>query len=251
MVIMNPFSLSEKTILITGASSGIGKQTALTLSGLGAKLFITGKNEARLKECFSQLDENQHRHFCADLTDLKQLSGLTEQLPPLNGLVYCAGIWKSTPIKFLQTETTLELFQLNFIAAQALVSNLLRQKKILPGASIVFVTSIAAQFPYKGSAAYAASKAALESFSKTLSLEVAHQKIRSNCIAPAMVQTPMYEQTKEKLSGNLMHHHTNQYPLGTGKPENIANAIAFLLSDASEWMTGTTLQMDGGLNVGS
>lgn len=248
---MHSFNLSGKTILVTGASSGIGRQTALTLSQMGAKLVISGQSERRLNEILVELENDEHLAFPADLTDSSQLAALTEQLPVLNGMAFCAGIWKSAPIKFLQPELAMQLLQINYLAPQALVSQLLQQKKLHHLSSLVFVSSIAAQHPYKGGSAYAASKAALEAFSKTLSLEVAHIGIRSNCVAPAMVQTQIFEQSQNLVSENLMTQHAQQYPLGIGKPLDVAHAIAYLLSDASEWITGTTLRLDGGLSVGA
>ncbi len=248
---MHAFNLSGKTILVTGASSGIGRQTALTLSKMGARLVISGRNEMRLNEGLAELENDNHLVFPADLTDSYQLTAVTAQLPMLNGMAFCAGIWKSAPIKFLTPELAIKLLQINYLAPQALVSLLLQQKKLQHQSSLVFVSSIAAQHPYKGGSAYSASKAALEAFSKTLSLEVAHIGIRSNCVAPAMVQTQMLEQSQNLVSENMMSQHAQQYPLGLGKPLDVAHAIAFLLSDASEWITGTTLRLDGGLSVGS
>lgn len=192
---MQNFSLTGKTILITGGSSGIGQQTAVTLAQLGAKLFITGRNTTRLQETLSMLPENGHITAPFDLANTAQLPEMVEGLPPLNGLAHCAGIWKPCPVKFLKEHSLQQIMQINFVAPAMLTAELLRQKKLLSGSSVVFISSVAAQHPYKGGGAYSASKAALEAYCKTLALEYAGKNMRANCVAPAMVKTPMYEET--------------------------------------------------------
>ncbi|HRI28952.1 MAG TPA: SDR family oxidoreductase [Chitinophagales bacterium] len=240
-------NLQNKTILVTGASSGIGRECAIVLSGMGAELVISGKNEERLQQTLQSLSLGNHRLLAANLTQPDAVAELVNKLPPLNGLLHCAGIWKPQPIKFLQPQTARLIMEVNYMAAVMLVSQLLQQKKMLSGASVVFVSSIAAHQPYKGGAAYAASKAALEAFAKTLALETAHAGMRSNCIAPAMVQSPILIQAQTTVTEAAMQHHLNQYPLRPGVPNDVAQAAAFLLSDASSWITGATLHLNGGI----
>lgn len=248
---MQPFSLVNKTVLVTGASSGIGRQTAILLAALGAKVIVHGRDSTRLQETFNTLAKGEHEQIQADISLTEHLPDLVNQLPPLNGLVHCAGIWKPGPVKFLQEKLLHQIMQINYIAPVLLIGQLLQQHKIVAGASLVFISSVAAQHPYKGGAAYAASKAALEAFCKTLALECAHQRIRANCIAPAMVKTPLFIQTQNMVSEQYMQQHEQAYPLRTGLSEDVANAAAYLLSEASGWITGTVLRLDGGLTIGS
>ncbi|OWY22115.1 SDR family NAD(P)-dependent oxidoreductase [Sphingobacteriales bacterium UPWRP_1] len=245
------FSLTGKTILVTGGSSGIGRQTAVTLAKLGAKLIITGRNTEQLQETLSLLPENGHLSTSFDLVKTAQLPELVAGLPPLCGLAHCAGIWKPCPVKFLKEQALQNLMHLNFVAPVMLTAELLRQKKLLPGSSLVYISSVAAQHPYKGGSAYSASKAALEAFSKTLALEYAGKNIRANCIAPAMVKTPIFDDTLNTVSEQFMQAHVSAYPLRVGVPDDVAYAVAYLLSDASGWITGSVLRLDGGLTVGS
>ncbi|OWY24991.1 SDR family NAD(P)-dependent oxidoreductase [Sphingobacteriales bacterium UPWRP_1] len=248
---MQTFSLRGKTILVTGGSSGIGRQTAATLANLGGRLAVNGRNEVRLAETMAVLTGAEHYAVSFDLNNTQQLPAFVESLPELNGVAHCAGIWKPCPVKFMKEQQLQALLQTNFIAPALLTAELLRQKKLMSGSSVVFVSSVAAQHPYKGGGAYAASKAALEAFSKTLALEYAHKKIRSNCVAPAMVKTPIFDDTQNTVSEQYMQAHEAAYPLRVGQPEDVAYAIAYLLSDASGWITGSVMRLDGGLTVGS
>ncbi|MGB1205686.1 MAG: SDR family NAD(P)-dependent oxidoreductase [Chitinophagales bacterium] len=244
------FSLKNKTILVTGASSGIGKQTAINISKMGANLFITGRNEERLKQTLAEM-EGKHQIIVSDLTKEKDLIHLVENIEHLDGLVYCAGISKSLPIKFIKQPYLFDIQKINYESAVILSATLLKKKKINKNASIVFVSSIAAQHPYKGGAVYAGSKAALEAFARSLALELAHRKIRVNCLAPAMVKTDMYETTKAAVSTAAMEKDAMRYPLGIGQSDDVANASIFLLSSASRWITGQTICLDGGLMLGA
>ncbi|MGL4599390.1 MAG: SDR family NAD(P)-dependent oxidoreductase, partial [Bacteroidia bacterium] len=164
----------------------------------------------------------------------------------IDGLVWCAGVVNPFPIRFLDEKKLHETFSINYDAVVLTLAGLLKHKKMNRGASLVFMSSISAAHPHKGGALYGGSKIALETFSKTLALELYPQKIRSNCISAAMVQTPMYEQAEEKMSKEEMDKHISRYPLGTGKPDDVAHAAIYFLSDASSWVTGTTLTLDGG-----
>ena len=244
------FSLKNKNILLTGASSGIGKQTAINVSQMGANVIITGRNKERLANTLSEM-QGEHKMLCCDLTKEEEILDLVENISNIDGLVHCAGISKPLPIKFIKQSYLNHIQAINYEMAVLLVTFLLKKKKINKAASLVFVSSIAAQHPYKGGAAYAASKAALEAFARTLALEVAHRQIRVNCLAPAMVQTPMYEATKSAVSAVAMEKDAMRYPLGLGLSDDVANASIFLLSVASRWITGQTIRLDGGLMLGA
>ena len=239
-------NLKGKTILVTGASAGIGAAVAKLCSDLGAKVCITGRNMDRLSEVSKQLS-NESEFFQADLTIEKEIDNLVKVLPCIDGWVHCAGIIEPFPIKFIQSKHIKSMFTINFDSACLLTSKLMKLKKINTSASFVFISSISAQHPYKGGSLYAASKAALESFSRSIALEFASKGVRSNCISAALVETEMFEKTKNALSEIELLGILSSYPLGIGKPMDVAHASAFLLSNQSSWMTGTTMTLDGGL----
>jgi len=243
---MTAFQLNDKTILVTGASSGIGMQTAISISNMGGKLILTGRNKENLKTTLSQLNGEGHNFIVADLLNEDERNKLIEELPMLDGIVHSAGTVNPFPIRFIDQEKLNETMNINYEIPVLLMSGLMRKKKINPKASIVFLSSISGQHPHKGGSLYASSKAALEAFSKALALEVYLQGIRSNCVSPAMVKTAMYEIAEKGMSKEIMDEHISQYPLGVGYPEDVANAIIFLLSDASRWITGINITLDGG-----
>ncbi|HYG53385.1 MAG TPA: SDR family oxidoreductase [Flavobacteriales bacterium] len=243
---MSEKTLSGKTVLITGASSGIGNQVAIECSRQGATVIVTGRNKNRLQATFDQLEGNNHSLITANLTNEDELKKFVEQLPKLNGLVHCAGVLHTYPIKFLNQQKIRETFSANFDMAVMLVAQLSTQKKIEKGASFVFMSSVSGKYPHKGNSLYCASKAALEAFSKTVALEFQHLLLRSNCICPSMIKTPMYDKAEEGMSKELMDEHIAKYPLGLGYPSDIADMAIFLLSEKSRWITGTDITVDGG-----
>ncbi|WP_121667716.1 SDR family NAD(P)-dependent oxidoreductase [Mesonia aquimarina] len=247
---MSEFRLNKKNILVTGASSGIGAQTAITLASVGATLIILARNKDRLNDVFNQLKGENHRVILADLTNAVQLENLIDQLPKLDGIVHSVGMVRPFPIKFIGQKQINQLFEVNYTASVLLTSKLFKAKKINNTASLVFMSSISSHFAHKGGALYAGSKAAINAYSKTIALEYAPQKIRSNVISAAMVRTPIFEEAEKAVSKEMMDKHGEHYPLGFGEPEDVANAILFLLSNASKWITGTELVMDGGLTAG-
>lgn len=247
---MTPFHLHNKTTLVTGASSGIGREVAVSISKMGGTVIVSGRNKERLDETFKLLGTGDHKSLPADLLDATALDHFVKSLPALDGVVNCAGIVKPFPIKFLSDEKIAETFSTNYNAQVLLMAQLARQKKLNKNASIVFMSSVSADHPHKGGALYSGSKAALESFSKVVALEFFTQGIRSNCLAAAMIKTPMYDTAEKEASKETMDEHVNKYPLGVGLPEDAANAAVFLLSDASRWITGTTITLDGGFLLG-
>ena len=247
---MSDFSLNKLRILITGASSGIGRACAIEASALGALCILTGRNEKALKET-AGLCASATEILVADLGKEEEIKKLVAQLKNLDGLVNCAGLINPRPIKYLKQENLDELFKINFYAPVILTAGLLQAKKMNEGASLVFISSISSQHPYVGGAAYSASKAALESFSKTLAIETASKKMRSNILLPALVKTQMLEETKEASGDENFEQYEKQYPLGFGEPKDVALAACFLLGKGSKWITGSELKMDGGLVLSS
>jgi len=244
----NPFSLSNKIILITGASSGIGKSIAIECSKMGAKLVITGRNSERLSDTYHQLYETGHQQIIADLNDELQVKKLVEQIPNLHGVVLCAGIDKRMPVKFLNREDFDKIMQTNFFSPSLLAQLLLKRKKIEKKSSIVIISSIAAFAADMGHAMYSASKGALNSFARVMALELAPQQIRVNCIQPGVVDTNMLQ--SGILTEEQFREEEKRYPLGRfGKPEDIAYSAIYLLSDATSWVTGSSLIIDGGITL--
>ncbi len=248
---MNPFSLVNKTILVTGASSGIGAQTAVVCSELGAKVYLSARNEDRLKEVSEKLTGVGHEIILADLTRESEIENLVDKLGGVDGVVHSSGIVRPFPTKFIDGKHIQEMFEINYNAPVLLMSKLFKSKKINNSASIVFMSSISSHFSHKGGGLYSSSKAAINSYSKTIALEFSQQKIRSNVITAAMVKTAIFNEAEGVISKEMMDKHGKDYPLGFGEPEDVANAIVFLLSDASKWITGTEIVMDGGLTAGA
>lgn len=238
--------LKNKTILVTGASSGIGRATAQLCDSLGANLIITGRNTDELNKTKSLL-KNKCDSFVADLSSEEEINQLISKLSNIDGFVHCAGMINPLPVKFLKSKHIDELFKINFSSAVLLSSGLLASKKINENASVVFISSVSAEHPYTGGSLYTASKSALEAFARGLALETSSKKIRVNTVAPALVRTKILEQSEQIYSKEEIEEIESRYPLGIGEPIDVANAIAFLLSNSSKWITGTILHMDGGL----
>jgi NAD(P)-dependent dehydrogenase (short-subunit alcohol dehydrogenase family) len=244
----NPFSLAGKTILVTGASSGIGRTIAIECSRMGARLIVTGREPGRLGGTFDVLAGHDHFQIKADLTVEEELLALVEQLPPLDGLVNNAGVSRRLLVKDITAEALDYVINNNFIATVLLTRILLKEKKINKAASIVFISSRGADRPTIGNAIYSATKGAINSFAKVMALELAPQRIRVNCILPGMVWTPLIEHSS--LSIEQYKEDEKRYPLGRyGKPEDVAYVALYLLSDASEWMTGSAITIDGGVSL--
>lgn len=246
----NPFSLQGKKVLVTGASSGIGRQTAISVSRQGGVLVLTARREDELKHTLGLLSGSGHEIIVADQTVKEQREHLINSVQQLDGIVFCAGKIDPFPIKFLTEEKITSLMDVNFTSTALLAGGLIRSKKIEANASLVFISSYGAHQTYKGGAVYASSKLALEGFSKVLSQETDPLKIRVNCLSPAMVKTDVYDEASKQLSDEIMNAHIDRYPLGVGYPEDVANAAVFLLSPASRWITGQNIILDGGLSVG-
>jgi len=245
MEIFNPFTLEGKTILVTGASSGIGRGIAIACSKMGATIVINGRNEQRLAETKKDLEGDNHMSLVADLSDSQSLLSMVAQLPKLDGIVHCAGIGQRVLCKQLQEEDVDDMMGVNFKAPVMLQTEILKQKKISKGASVVFIASIASSSPTVGNAIYSASKGAVISYANCLALELAPRQIRVNCILPAMIWTDLI--FKGGLTEEELREDEKKYPLKRyGKPEDVANLAIYLLSDAAEWMTGSSIKITGG-----
>ena len=243
----NPFTLEGKTILVTGASSGIGQGIAVTCSKMGAKVIINGRNTIKLQETSSLMESDSAMMMAGDLTDAETLVSLVGALPKLDGVVHCAGIGQRIPCKDLQEENLSQVMEVNFKAPVMLQAELLRQKKINKAASIVFIASIASWSPSFGNSVYSASKGAIISYANCLALELAPRKIRVNCISPAMVWTDLI--LSDGTDEDQLKEDEQKYPLKRyGQPEDIANLAVYMLSDASTWMTGSNVKISGGAN---
>lgn len=244
----NPYSLESKTILITGASSGIGKATAIECAKLGARCIISGRDEERLKNTCAQLHGNGHQIVIGDLTQEDTIKRIVSVIPQLDGVVFNAGINKTAPIYFLKQNEIENVFGVNTIAPMLLMNALLKSRLVKNGASVVFTSSIDSVVPAITTASYGASKAALTNFMKLCAKELAPRKIRSNAVHPGMVETTIIREmhmTDEEYVKDKQDYLLKRY----GRPEEIAWAIVYLLSDASLWVTGSVLTIDGGYSI--
>ena len=245
------FELSNKKILVTGASSGIGRSISLLLSNMGASVVITGRNKERLNDtyCCLTCNEGQHHYqYIADLDNDDQIEWLASESLTLDGIVCCSGINDKAPIKHVSREKIEKMYATNVYGPMLLIKELLKKKKVNSSASIVFISSISSIYATISNAMYASSKGAINSLVRVLALELAPKRIRVNSILPGMVRTNMinaYGLSEEELVAV-----ERSYPLGRiGEPQDIANAVAFFLSDDSSWITGASLVVDGGVTL--
>lgn len=245
----NPYSLVGKSILVTGASSGIGQKTAVECSRLGARLIITGRNADRLTETFEQLEGEGHEQIIADLTIQEDIEKVVASIDSLEGLVLCAGKPKTLPFQFCSRDHFDEVFNINFFAPVELLRLLVKKKKMAKGSSVVFVSSIGGIRAYGASnGIYGSSKSAIDSIMKTCARELAAKKIRVNSVNPGMVETKLIHGgiiTEDQLKEDMKSYPLQRY----GQPLDIALGIIFLLSDASSWITGHPLVIDGGKTI--
>ena len=248
-VIYNPFSLEGKTILVTGASSGIGKRTAIDCSRMGARVVLCGRNEQRLAETLCEMSGNDNMVVRADLTDKDELNQLVAQTVELDGVVLCAGKAMTSPFAFNTRDKYDEVFDVNFFAPVELLRLLLKKKKLKKESSVVFVSSVGGVYGYSlGNSIYGATKAAINSTMKFCAKELAPKKIRVNCVNPGMVNTPLIK--NGTISDEQHEADMQRYPLKRyGEPEDIAYGIIYLLSNASSWVTGQSLIIDGGITI--
>lgn len=242
----NPFSIEGKTIFVTGASSGIGKAIAMECAKMGAKLVITGRNTDKLNATLEQLKGSGHKIIVADLRNDYDIECLLNKIPILDGIVHCAGFTKPVPFQFVNELDLNEIMKVNFFSPTLITQRLLRSKKIYKGTSIVFISSISGVYCAAiANSMYSASKGAINGLVKNLAIEFGIKGIRVNSVCPGMINTEIFSSgalTKEQLEEDMKKYPLKRY----GEPEEVAHAVIYLLSDASLWVTGTNLVVDGG-----
>ena len=249
----NPFSLSGKKILITGASSGIGRQCAINCSKMGAVVALVGRDEKRLQETLVQMEGDGHLICPADLTILESIKPLVQDIASkigsLDGFIHSAGIEKTLPVKSLKPSDYEEIFKVNALSAFEIVRYLSSSKNLNQGGSIVLISSITSVIGRVGVSAYAASKGAIVSAVKTMALELAKRNVRVNAVSPGTVLTPLMQSYLSQISEEERQKRVEGFPLGLGEPADVANACIYLLSEASRWVTGQNIVIDGGYTV--
>jgi len=247
----NPFSLSEKLILITGASSGIGRQCAISCSRMGASVLLFGRDRERLEETLKLMDEGQkHSVHALDLLDYDLLgtavSDIVRERGRIDGLINCAGISTTLPLSAVSPKKMDHFFQTNVIGGVNLARQVVKSANFSEsGGSIVFISSVMGVVGENGKTLYSMTKGALIAAVKSMSVELAKRKIRVNAVSPGVVVSPMSENaiySRDEASRNKIE---SLHPLGTGKPDDVANACIYLLSDAAQWVSGTNLVVDG------
>ncbi|MCE0911072.1 MULTISPECIES: SDR family NAD(P)-dependent oxidoreductase [Pseudomonas] len=244
---LNAFALDEQVILVTGASSGIGRQIAISCAAAGATVILSGRNAERLQAVLDTLGGAPHRVLAADLNNEAEVDELSRAVGKVHGVVHSAGVAALSPLRMASREHIEQQMQTNVIAPMLLMRHLLARQAICNGGSVVFISSISAHIGVRGVGAYSASKAAVEGLARSLAIELAPRKVRVNCLAPGFVQTPMLDAMQSTTGG--LESTAARYPLGIGQPEDVANAAIFFLSTASRWVTGQALVLDGGHTV--
>ena len=245
----NPFSLSGKRILITGASSGIGKATAIECSRMGAKIIISGRDECRLSQTFESLSGTDHQQIVLNLSSYDSVKELCDNISQVDGVCLNAGVPSSKPISFINEDEVHKTLDINLNSPIYLTNLLVKKKKISKGGSVVFTSSIGRYMPAASGSIYAASKGGLSAFMKGAALELAAKHIRCNAVLPGMIETAIMK-GKATISEEQWELNKQLYPLKRfGTPEEVAWLIVYLLSDASTFMTGSEIIIDGGRSL--
>ena len=243
----DPFSLDGRRLLVTGASSGLGRAIATTCAKRGAIVVLAGRDVARLEDTRGSLAGTGHQTISADLVETGGRDRVVAECGAVDGVVHSAGISRLSPIRMATSQHLADVWKINYEAPVLLTQKLLAKNQVKPDGSILFMSSIAAFIGVAGVGVYSGTKAALIATMRCLAMEVVKRGIRVNCLAPALVDTPLLAATETVVAN--MEEQKAAYPLGFGKPDDVANAAVFYLSSASRWITGTTLVMDGGLTI--
>lgn len=242
-----PHSPLSKRALIVGATGSLGSAITQELASAHWSLLLTGRNANKLTALGDRVSSQV---IPADLSKSQERSVLMDSIKfPLDAFVFAAGVAPISPLKYTREDDLENALKINLTLPLLLTRDLLKQKKLNPGASIVWISSIAATRGTAGYSGYAASKAGLEAAARCLSVELSGKRIRINCVAPGMVSSAMELKASEDISPEAMEAHKKHYPLGIGRPSDVAQAVAYLLSDAAQWVTGTVLKVDGGFSA--
>lgn len=248
----NPFSLEGKNILVTGASSGIGRQCAIDCSKMGAKIVAIGRKKERLESLMSEMEGN-NAYYSFDLQMLASIKELVSNIVAtygkLDGFIHAAGIEVTNPVKLTTIDDYNALFKVNCLSAFEIVKNLCGIKTLNRGGSIVLISSISGIIARNGLAAYAASKGALMSAVRVMASEMASREVRVNTVSPGTILTPMMQKALEEMTEDDRKKRIESFPLGLGRTTDISNACIYLLSDASRWVTGQNIIVDGGYTI--
>lgn len=249
----NPMDYTGRLFLVTGASSGIGRETATLLSRLGARVLLVGRDQTRLEQACRGLEGTRHAWIAKDLSESDSipawLKSLAKESGPLDGLVHCAGMHSMLPLKLVDQSRIETVFQINVNASFGLV-RAYRQSGVSTGfKSVVLVSSVVGFLGQAGISVYGASKGAVLALTKSLALELAREGIRINCVAPGLVETEMKYGMSKSLTSQRISEVTAMHPLGLGRASDVAMAVAFLLGENARWITGSTLVVDGGYSA--
>jgi len=251
---INLIDLTGKTIIVTGASSGIGRETAILLSKLDAKLILIARNKEKLWDTINSLDGEGHTDIAFDLTSFSEYSHLFNRIfqncGSISGFVHCAGFSKTIPLRNMSLNDLDEMMKVNYYSFMLLAKEFVRKKNVDPrGASVVAISSISGDFSVKGLSIYSATKSSLNISVKALAQEYAQWNVRFNTVSPGWVRTELTDKATQVLTSERLKNVFENHPLGPGDPIDVAKAVAFLLSDAARWITGTTLIIDGGVTT--
>jgi NAD(P)-dependent dehydrogenase (short-subunit alcohol dehydrogenase family) len=241
------FSLLGKTILVTGATNGIGFEICKQIATAGGNFIGIGRNIEKLQHYINDHSLEESKVVAFDLVEIENIHLLVSDLTTrIDGFVHSAGIAHVSPMHFFNYNDYENVRKINLDSVLVLFSELLKKKKVNKNASVVFISSISAIRGAKGNGIYAITKAALDSISKVYANELSSKNIRVNTIQPGMVETDMSAQAENILSKETMDIDRSKYPLGYGEPKDIALPVVFLLSNASKWITGQSIVIDGG-----
>lgn len=250
---LNKFSLENKKIIITGASSGIGKSCAIECNRAGAKIVLIGRNEERLKLVINELD-GDNRYFSFDVTNFSEIRNLVDiifnNVGKIDGFIHSAGVELTKPFSLTKPEDYENLYKVNVISGFEF-ARIISSKKYINenGVSFIFISSVMGSLGVSGKISYCATKGALIAGVKSMALELAQKNIRANCISPAVIDTDLTRAFIEKLPEEAKNEMYKMHPLGVGKPEDVANACIYLLSEEAKWITGSNLVIDGGYSA--